>query len=570
MLAILFSWSVILFIFLSFGDFFALLYSKFSKRNEHNSFIELVILGMFFCTLILSISSLWLPSNQYIMFFFVAISILYWVSNKDRFIQLWQRIKNYCRAFSLFHWILFMMLVASVLFYIITEACSIDARVYYVQATLWNEQYPAVRGLANIEERLGNNSSLYLISSIFTFRFIFDDPLFTVHSLILTLLLIWTLYEVITSKFELKRIILFVLTVVYIRLFATLGSITADAFCSGIILYSISRAILYPQQQKNKYLYYFIIAVFLVTAKLSSSVICLMLCIYLLYIMITKKEHKSITFIFISAFLFIAFWCIRNVILSGYLIYPVYQIDLFSFDWKVPAAILQKEQEYIKVGFSQIYGFIQTITYTARALPYVGKYYEEYACVSLYVFSIISIVTISVAMLNKKIREKTDNMVLYLFLSLIASIAFWLCTSPLIRFISGNLFSLIFMCFAILLTKQYYFKKVGYCVVIITVALYLNSSFKTVYRKDYSQMALTPLNIYQKSGCNQSDIVFDIYKLNDNVSIYLSRDKVGYTYDKVPCVIDLLPENSAWRFQDYRLLEARGNTIADGFRYRDE
>jgi len=29
-------------------------------------------------------------------------------------------------------------------------------------------------------------------------------------------------------------------------------------------------------------------------------------------------------------------WVARNIILSGYLVYPVPQIDLFSVDWKLP------------------------------------------------------------------------------------------------------------------------------------------------------------------------------------------------------------------------------------------
>jgi len=43
-------------------------------------------------------------------------------------------------------------------------------------------------------------------------------------------------------------------------------------------------------------------------------------------------------------------WLYSNVILSGYLIYPLVELDLFSVDWKLPKTIGETEREFIKEG----------------------------------------------------------------------------------------------------------------------------------------------------------------------------------------------------------------------------
>lgn len=41
-------------------------------------------------------------------------------------------------------------------------------------------------------------------------------------------------------------------------------------------------------------------------------------------------------------------WCARNVILSGYLVYPLPEVDWFNPDWKIPAEVAQGERMVIQ------------------------------------------------------------------------------------------------------------------------------------------------------------------------------------------------------------------------------
>lgn len=59
--------------------------------------------------------------------------------------------------------------------------------------------------------------------------------------------------------------------------------------------------------------------------------------------LIRSKEWKKIGIYLLCGCVVLAPWLVRNVLISGWLIYPFAAIDLFSVDWKIPASYLQNE-----------------------------------------------------------------------------------------------------------------------------------------------------------------------------------------------------------------------------------
>ncbi len=84
MISILISYLIILYIAFSLGDFFILLYNKTCKREETYNLLEIFILGICFISVLLSVFSIWLPINQYILAVFFVVSFIHWGLNKDR------------------------------------------------------------------------------------------------------------------------------------------------------------------------------------------------------------------------------------------------------------------------------------------------------------------------------------------------------------------------------------------------------------------------------------------------------------------------------------------------------
>ena len=77
------------------------------------------------------------------------------------------------------------------------------------------------------------------------------------------------------------------------------------------------------------------------TFKLSAGML-VILALYPAVCLIRSKEWKKIGIYLLCGCVVLAPWLVRNVLISGWLIYPFAAIDLFSVDWKIPASYLQK------------------------------------------------------------------------------------------------------------------------------------------------------------------------------------------------------------------------------------
>lgn len=80
-----------------------------------------------------------------------------------------------------------------------------------------------------------------------------------------------------------------------------------------------------------------LLAVWTVTVKLSAGLL-VILAVYPAALLICQKKWGQI-FLFLGAGILIVLpFLVRNVIVSGYLIYPYSSIDLFNVDWKMAAS----------------------------------------------------------------------------------------------------------------------------------------------------------------------------------------------------------------------------------------
>ena len=66
-------------------------------------------------------------------------------------------------------------------------------------------------------------------------------------------------------------------------------------------------------------------------------------------VLIKEKRYGQIAVYIMLGLLAVFPYLARNVILSGWLVYPFPSIDLFSFDWKIPAGEARYDAEEIKV-----------------------------------------------------------------------------------------------------------------------------------------------------------------------------------------------------------------------------
>lgn len=585
MLAIALSWIVISIVFLSFGDFFLFLYNRLCKRKEEYSVIDTFLLGMCFTTVALSVSSIWLPSNQYILAVYLLICTIYWALRRERLFYLWENLKDRLKSFTVLQLILIILPIIGLLIATSWEAGVYDSLFYHQQNIRWNEEYAAVPGLANLEDRFGFNSSYMLLSALFSFRFMFGEAIYTLQSLLAIYILCWTMIEVIKSKYEIKRVALLFVYMSFIFTYSyVMTSTSTDAIPSFVSFYLVAKLLLYPNLIREKKLMMVAIPVLMVTFKLTIIPFCL-LSLYMLYLVFKEKDYRTFAFFLITGTLIILPWVVRNIIISGYLIYPFHEIDLFSFDWKVPKEVALQERAFItQCGVDVLNALVASFSHPRFAL---SSMQEIGIGLSLFTFVYISPLAIIFALIR---RKKLDKSIYFIYAILVCVILVWYTGGPDPRFIGGCLFVTIFIVLFILLDviKKTHWKWLGICIILLTSGLLtawgfirtsnycylLNLEGKTEETFSMADIVYRPFSHKRQLeiwGYNTTD--YTPYELNNGIVIYMSRVRNldisrTVTFDVLPSTVYRSDEPS--KYQDISTIEARGSSLQDGFRVKEE
>jgi hypothetical protein len=597
MLAILLCWLCISVTFLSLGDFFILVYNKICNKNEKYSIIDTLFLGMAFITIPLSVSSFWLPANHHILLYLFIFSILYWGIRHKHFMYCIRRIRKHTSSLFIYQSVVIVLAMLSIAFFAVwlgEQGMSYDTFYYHQAAIRWNEEYAIVPGLGNVEERFGFNSNYMLISAIYTLRFIFGEPIYGFQSFMCAAVMAWILIETFKSGFEIKRVIILLLYTAFILIDRHALSVTStDIIPNLTIIYLAIKTVLYPHLVKRKLLFYAAVPVALITFKLSGALIALST-IIIFFALLKHKNYRTATFVFSIAFIIMGLWLTRNVIISGYLVHPLYQIDLFSFDWKVPADILVKETNHISGHARNDY--MNQIVEDFSAF----RTWKEYSWhIPLFALSLASIIFISSKIIKK--RKELNPVYIYMSCILAVNIIYWLLTAPSIRFGYGYVFSLFFLAVILLFFqkkqdntklntlllavesksgKRYTsFNLCKYVSIFLFGFIFIHSykhvsDYRPFLRKycDYSKSQSNMRVFYAPYSTNHqitetskrmniSGIPFEPYKINNNITIYIATEERGFIYDIVPATSNV--ERGA---QNYHNLEARGTSIQDGFK----
>lgn len=575
MLVVLLSWSIIFYILFSAGDILIFLYNKICRTKERYGFLDTFILGICFVSAILSLTSIWLPSNHYILFTFGIITITYWLIQRNRLRSYIITFTNMVKNLKPIHKILFPIVFIAILIYILFPSGFFDSILYHQQNIRWNEEYSAVPGLGNLEDRFGFNSNYLLLSAIFSFRFIFGEAVYTVQSLLYALILCWIIiFNISASKGSLKFLILLILFLCIVPIDGYMLSDTSTDIIPFLCLfYYIARTSLNPGWINEKPLLAFILPITLITYKLSSAIFCIV-CLIILLGLIKQHKNRIITFLLSASFLVISFWCIRNVIITGYLVYPVYQIDLFNFDWKMPqtALILQKIHiyEWAKYIFDiETIGMVFDVGLRGNIVIFGGL------CINLLIFATVLISPAFI--LYCLFRKKSINKNLYFIYGIsVSCIIFGLISAPDFRFMNGYIFGCAFLLICISLSvinkPNVLFTNAGK---IITPILILGLLFFCIWIKQ--QNILSAYKADRLKGlmflpANLKEDTFDEYKMG-NTTIYLTKNPYAATYDKLPSTnpqgLPFYPYTGN-KMQNIETIELRGKTLQDGFRTKEE
>ena len=443
-----------------------------------------------------------------------------------------------------------------------------DTSLYHAQSIRWIEEYGVVPGLANLQSRFGYNSSTFALTALYSMKYVFGQSLHAVAGFValISSFIALGISDVFTDKkvrlSDFARIgLLFYLSVIFGEMMSPASDYYAMLFLFDILILWLSEDEFQKEEQKRNATPYGMLCVLLVcavTIKFSVAPL-LLLVIKPAVILLKKKDIKQIVFFLLSGLMVCVPFFIRNVIISGWLIYPSTIIDLFSVDWKLPKG--QVEYDAAEIG---IYGKgITDVTLIGTPFwEWFPNWFEnlkalEKLFVLMTFIAIICGVIYTVILIVRKYIQKriVDFNFSFIFVTFTVSTVFWFVSAPLIRYGYAYVVAMPLVTFGFFYLRimeqrwiQPYVDRIHFifCGVVVLFLLTRVKGVGENILRSYHQ----PYYIHQMDY-EDGDAVTRVV---DGIVFYVPTDRALIGYEKFPSSVFPWP------------IELRGDTIEDGFR----
>lgn len=444
-----------------------------------------------------------------------------------------------------------------------------DTGLYHAQSIRWIEEYGVVPGLANLQARFGYNSAAFSLTALYSMKFLLGQSLHTTAGFFafLSSWLALDLYQVFTGKrillSDFVRIgLVFYLGIIFSQMVSPASDYYAQLLIFDILILWLSQDERRKEEEKTaaSYAPYAVLCILLVyaaTIKFSIAPL-LLLVLKPAVMMIRQKDVKNIVICILAGVLILLPFFIRNVIISGWLVYPSAAIDLFDVDWKIPKGQVQYDAMEIGVYGKGINDVTKKDMPITEWLPnwFDGLKSLEKVWVLLTVAALImGMLYLMMMWLKKsgKTREVADFALVFGVLSV--SSFFWFFSAPLIRYGYVYVTAIPLVTFGyfygVLLkrVKREQYKKTLHGCILAALTLFLlvrckglAADIKNTWQQDYY--------VRQEDYYTGET---DSYTIG-GITIYVPLENGQIGYDKFPSSPTVLD------------IELRGNSIEDGFR----
>ncbi len=314
-----------------------------------------------------------------------------------------------------------------------------DTGLYHAQSIRWLEEYGAVKGLGNLHCRLAYNSSSFALSALYSMSFLGGKSCHCAAGWLAFLLARICLEIAAPLRMGRLRVSDFarVMGIYYlVNIFDEMISPASDYFMVLLAFCILIRWMdLLEEGVRDIFPYGMlcVMGVFLMTVKLSAALI-LLLVFYPAYYLLKERRWKE-TGIYLALGIVTALpFFIRNVLLSGWLVYPFTRIDLFDVKWKIPKGMADYDAREIQVWGR---GYSDVSRYEIPVGEWLPDWFRSLAgsdkLLVLAAALAVCILILYAAGMAAGLWKKRWDMLL-VQVTAAASFVFWLCTSPLIRY----------------------------------------------------------------------------------------------------------------------------------------
>lgn len=453
-------------------------------------------------------------------------------------------------------WIVFL-----VVFFVMSYGTShgymhYDTGLYHAQAIKWIEQYGVVPGLGNLHCRLGYNSAAFPLTALFSFAWLGGQS-FHVTAGFFALILAWECIGITknirTKQFTVSLFVRIMGTYYLLMIFDEMVSPASDYFMVSLAFVLVIRWLDNAESGEDisSFCMLAILACYVLSIKLSGAMF--VLCAIAPGIDILKnKRIKKFVACIASGGVIVIPYLIRNVIISGWMLYPSTALDFFYPDWKIAKGSALYDYMEIQVygrGYSDVSRYDESIivwfTDWFKLQSLWDKLFIAAAIVGV-VFFVVKCIYYGLSMcrlrtLPQGVRE------MYLEAVLTVCFLFWLFTSPLMRYGCLYVYLVDALIWGRILCKAATRRNLQICITGVIVAFMVYKS--GMFAKEVVTGFRTDVLLLQQD--------YDLYEVTDykvgDITIYMpvEGDQTGYY---------AFP-SSPWQMD----ISLRGDEIKDGF-----
>jgi hypothetical protein len=434
-----------------------------------------------------------------------------------------------------------------------------DTESYHIQMIKWAQQYGTVPGIANLHLRYGFNSSWFIAVGLLSPQFPGINTYVVLNGLVSCWACIYLLEKLVlffpqglSPLSRNQQLALLLLLVSCLFCWPMLRGNTTT--CNYDFITTLCVVVLFVEtafaERLSLSMEWLLWPCFLFTIRIINFPL-LLLAIVALWQLISRKQWRSAFLYSIAGVVLVVPFLIRNVMLSGYPLFPSMAFDLFPVDWKADRQMMTNIVEYIRY-FNRVNSQHQAIAITkSQGFPYWIASWYRFLSTSDRVLVTLSLACYSFCLFRwKYLRTQLSSSVLPFFVVLSLQLVSWFLIAPDPRFVYGALLCGILLACLAMPPYQFLSRKMMATGFMITCAACFVYAAVKMYRVPSYQNYTLP---YRLPEPPVETIRIDHIEMRIPKKILDNWNARCYG-TQVPCLYRVHPA-----------LRARGHTISDGF-----
>jgi len=571
MFLVILSWIYITFIFFGLG----LGVNAILLKGARQPAVMILIQGMIAAAVIASALSLFMPLSALANIFILLIAVACIFRFKQSAAQLISNWRGDVRETTRLLRVIFIAFVLVFAFLAALPPSHYDEGLYYGTTIKWIEEHGVVKGLANVNPRIGFNSTWLLLQALFNFSFLNPGHLINLNGLLLLYVFMYSLggLNSVMRKDQRVSVIarsLFMVPLAVYHFGASsdfiffnvnfLNSPTADLPVCMLLWLVFARLLEMDERPAQEHdpsiLSIVMMSLFLFIVKPSAAPV-LLTAVLFFFMYLVKRRWLMAGALCVMALLIIAPWMYRNVLVSGYLIFPFSGVDIIHADWKLPVQHVKWLENAVRVyAISPEYDLNKPFTVTVS--EWFPVWWEKLSFIQslIFIFSCASVVTFAIVFILNFFRKgqrffSANKYFIFTMMVAAAGSLFWFMKGPDFRLGYGFAAMPVILLLSVML--RYFLERdvkfAGFVIVLYLLYIllfYYRNTFKEITRNILKPLPARRLPEKMDQVKQDNGIIMNIVPAQDS------------WYAPLP-VADV--------HEFYTILPApRGNAIKDGFK----